>query len=85
MEYIGVTGLLALAIGWIPQTVQTIKEKNCSINLFFLILNLIGSISLTIYAVSLHDSVFTILNSMTSLGALINLYYKLNSAKDVKA
>lgn len=85
MEYIGVTGLLALAIGWIPQTVQTIKEKNCSINLFFLILNLIGSISLTIYAVSLHDSVFTILNSMTSLGALINLYYKLNSAKEVKA
>ncbi len=85
MEYIGIAGLLALAMGWIPQTVQTIKEKDCTINLFFLILNLIGSISLTIYAISLHDSVFTILNSMTSLGALINLYYKLSSASRLRA
>jgi lipid-A-disaccharide synthase-like uncharacterized protein len=77
MNYIGIIGLLALAIGWIPQTVQTIREKRCNINLLFLILNLIGSISLVLYAVSLNDDIFTILNSMTSLGAFINLYYKI--------
>lgn len=80
MEYIGIIGLLALAIGWIPQTVQTIKDKRCDINLFFLILNLIGSISLTLYAIYLNDHIFTILNSMTSVGAFINLFYKVRHA-----
>jgi MtN3 and saliva related transmembrane protein len=80
MQFIGIIGLLALAIGWIPQTVQTIRDKKCDINLLFLILNLIGSISLVLYAVSLNDDIFTILNSMTALGAFINLYYKVRPA-----
>lgn len=84
MEYIGIIGLLALAAGWIPQTIQTIKEKDCNVNLGFLILNLIGSISLTTYALFLHDPVFTILNSMTSLGAFVNLFYKLRALNRVK-
>ncbi len=81
MEYIGIIGLLALAAGWIPQTIETVKTKRCSINLYFLILNLIGSISLTLYAIFLHDPVFTILNSMTTVGAVINLFYKSRSVK----
>ena len=84
MEYIGIIGLLALAAGWIPQTVETIKQKRCDVNFYFLILNFIGSISLTLYAIYLHDPVFTILNSMTTLGALINLFYKYRSAREVK-
>ena len=85
MQYIGIVGLLALAAGWVPQTIQTIKEKDCSVNLMFLILNLIGSLSLTTYAIFLQDPVFTILNSMTSLGAFINLFYKLRAMNRVKA
>jgi len=85
MQYIGIVGLLALAAGWVPQTIQTIKEKDCNVNLMFLILNLIGSLSLTTYAVFLHDPVFTTLNSMTSLGAFINLFYKLRAMNRVKA
>ncbi|HKI77744.1 MAG TPA: lipid-A-disaccharide synthase N-terminal domain-containing protein [Ignavibacteriaceae bacterium] len=84
MEFIGVIGLLALAAGWVPQTIQTFKEKDCNINLGFLILNLVGSISLTTYALFLHDPVFIILNSMTSLGAFINLFYKLKAMNKVK-
>ncbi len=85
MEYIGIIGLLALAAGWIPQTIETIKNKQCSINFYFLILNLIGSISLTLYAIFLHDAVFTILNSMTTVGALINLFYKIRKIRGVNA
>jgi MtN3 and saliva related transmembrane protein len=85
MQYIGIIGLLALAAGWIPQTVETIKQKKCGVNFSFLILNLIGSISLTIYAILLNDPVFTILNSMTTLGAVINLFYKIRSINGVNA
>jgi lipid-A-disaccharide synthase-like uncharacterized protein len=81
MQFIGILGLLALAAGWIPQTVETIKLKQCNVNFYFLILNLIGSISLTIYAISLNDIVFTVLNSMTTIGAFINLFYKVRSLK----
>jgi lipid-A-disaccharide synthase-like uncharacterized protein len=80
MEYIGIIGLLAVALGWIPQTFQTIKTKRCDVNLLFLILNLIGSISLVVYAISLSDEIFTILNSMTAMGAVINLFYKVRSS-----
>ena len=85
MQYIGIVGLVALAAGWIPQTIQTIKEKDSKVNFYFLVLNLLGSISLTTYAVLLHDSVFTILNSMTTLGAFINLFYKIRAMNRVQA
>ena len=81
MQFIGIIGLVALAAGWVPQTVETIKEKQCNINLYFLVLNFIGSVFLTIYAVSLNDLVFTILNSMTTVGAIINLYFKIRTLK----
>ena len=85
MQWIGIVGLLALAAGWIPQTIETIKLKDSKVNMSFLILNLIGSISLTTYAIFLHDPVFTMLNSMTSLGALINLFYKVRALNRAKA
>ncbi len=76
MEIVGIIGLAALAMGWVPQTMQTIKEKDCKVNSNFLILNFIGSVSLTIYAIYLGDVVFSVLNSMTSVGAIINIFYK---------
>lgn len=81
MQYFGIIGLVALAAGWMPQTVETIRLKKCNVNFYFLILNLIGSISLTTYAFFEHDAVFTVLNSMTTLGAFINLFYKVRSLK----
>ena len=66
-------------MGWVPQTFQTIREKDCKVNTNFLILNFIGSVSLTIYAVYLGDVIFSVLNSMTSLGAVINIFYKLKA------
>jgi MtN3 and saliva related transmembrane protein len=83
MEYIGIIGLLAIAAGWIPQTLETIRLKRCNINYPFLTLNLIGSLALIAYACLLNDLVFTILNSMTAFGAVINLFYKIRTVKRV--
>ncbi len=80
MHFIGYIGLTALAAGWIPQTFQTIKEKDCKANMQFLILSFIGSFALMLYAVFLGDAIFSLLNGMTSLGAIINLYYKFKAA-----
>lgn len=80
METIGIIGVAALAMGWVPQTIQTIREKDCQVNFFFLILNFIGSVSLTIYAFYLGDAPFSVLNSMTSIGAIINIFYKVKAS-----
>ena len=76
MTWIGYVGLIALAICWVPQSIETIKRGRCEINLLFLILYFIGSIGMLMYALSLGDRVFTLLNALTTLGALLNLFYK---------
>jgi lipid-A-disaccharide synthase-like uncharacterized protein len=77
MQLIGYVGLTALALCWIPQSIETIKQGCCTVNLSFLVLSALGSFSLALYAISLGDPIFTILNCLTTLGAAINIYYKL--------
>ncbi len=78
MEWLGYIGLTALALCWIPQSVETIKLGRCNVNFTFLILSAIGSTSLAFYAFSINDTVFTILNALTTTGAMINIYYKVS-------
>ncbi len=77
MQWMGYIGLTALALCWIPQSVETIRLGRCQVNLAFLILSAVGSLSLAIYAISIDDLVFTLLNTLTTIGALINVYYKI--------
>jgi MtN3 and saliva related transmembrane protein len=77
MEWLAYLGLTALAVCWIPQSIDTIKQGRCPVNLGFLILSLFGSVILAVYAWSLGNHVFTILNTLTTLGAAINFLYKL--------
>lgn len=77
MSIIGYIGLAAIAVCWIPQSLETIRAGHCTVNLLFLVLTVVGSVCLTIYAIERSDLVFSILNSFTTLGALINLFYKL--------
>ncbi|HEX9007274.1 MAG TPA: lipid-A-disaccharide synthase N-terminal domain-containing protein [Bacteroidota bacterium] len=77
IELIGYIGLAGVVICWIPQSIETIRAGRCTVNLTFLILMVVGSVCLTIYAIAKNDLVFSILNSLTTVGALINLYYKL--------
>lgn len=77
MEWIGYVGLTALAVCWIPQSVDTLRHGRCDVNLGFLILSAFGSAALALYAVLRHDTVFTLVNILTTSGALLNLFYKL--------
>lgn len=77
MLWIGYVGLVLLAVCWIPQSWETIKRGRCEVNLLFLILSSLGSISLMIYAITIGDTVFSLLNAITTVGALINLFYKI--------
>ncbi len=77
IDLIGYIGLAGVVICWVPQSVETVRAGRCPVNLVFLILMVAGSICLTIYAIAKSDVVFSVLNSLTTIGALINLYYKL--------
>jgi MtN3 and saliva related transmembrane protein len=76
MQWIGYVGLSALALCWIPQSIDTIKQGRCPVNMTFLLLSALGSLSLAFYALSLGNPVFTILNCLTTLGTAINIFYK---------
>lgn len=77
MQWIGYLGLTALVVCWIPQSIDTIRHGECPINLTFLLLTALGSLSLAVYALGLGNPVFSILNSLTTLGTAINIFYKI--------
>lgn len=76
MEYVGYVGVLAFALAWIPQSWETVRRGRCDVNPFFLALSAVGSAALTAYALQRRDPVFSALNAMTTLGALINAWYR---------
>lgn len=77
MQWVGYVGLVALVLCWIPQSLETFKHGRCTVNREFLVLVLIGNISLAVYAWSIGDTVFTSLNTISTAGVLFNVYYKL--------
>ncbi len=77
MEWIGYVGIAAFAMAWVPQSLETIKAGRCGANPAFLLLAALGSFSLMTYALLRHDPVFSVLNALTTLGALVNLFYRL--------
>jgi lipid-A-disaccharide synthase-like uncharacterized protein len=50
----------------------------------FLILSSLGSFILALYALSLGDPVFTILNTLTTLSAALNIFYKVFPREPLK-
>jgi lipid-A-disaccharide synthase-like uncharacterized protein len=77
MQWVGYVGLTALTVCWIPQSIETIKMGRCPVNLTFLVLSSAGSFILAIYAWSLGDPVFMLLNTLTTLSAALNIFYKM--------
>jgi len=84
MQWVGYVGLTALTVCWIPQSIDTIKQGRCPVNLMFLILSSAGSFILALYALSLGDPVFTILNTLTTLSAALNIFYKVFPREPLK-
>jgi len=76
VNIIGFVGLILLIVAWLPETIDVIKKGKVMMPYSFLILYLIGVISLAIYSVILKDLVFSILNILLIFEAAINLYYK---------
>jgi MtN3 and saliva related transmembrane protein len=68
-------GMACIVLCWIPQTMETLRAKYCAANKYFLLLTVIGAISLTIHSIVLNDWPFIILNSVAGIGASINLYF----------
>ncbi len=77
MEWIGYVGVIAFALAWIPQSIDTIRAGHCTVNGVFLALATIGSASLMAYAFFMGDMVFSLVNALTTIGALVNVWYKL--------
>ena len=77
MEWIGYVGVGAFALAWIPQCWDTAKAGRCPVNLGFLLLASLGSFSLAVYAFWRRDVVFSYINTLTTLGALVNVFYRL--------
>lgn len=75
-SYAGYVGVVAFALAWIPQTVETVRRGRCEANPMFLLLSAVGSAALMAYALARRDAVFSALNAMTCLGALINAYFR---------
>jgi len=76
LKYIGILGLILVAIGWIPQIIEIKKTKKNKLNLKFNLLYTFGSLALTIYAVYIYDIVFILLNGFAFLMSSVGLFYK---------
>lgn len=75
-QAVGYVGLVAFALAWLPQSWETVRAGQCGLNPAFLVLSAVGSVALTAYAFLRGDPVFGALNVMTSLGALVNIWYR---------
>jgi lipid-A-disaccharide synthase-like uncharacterized protein len=76
MEWIGYVGVAAFALAWIPQSIETIRAGRCDVNRAFLFLAALGSFALMLYAFLRNDIVFGGVNALTTIGAMVNVFYK---------
>jgi len=73
----GIIGLGLLAVGWMYEAVQIIKEKKSRLGLKFSILYTTGSLLLVIYSIQVKDVIFTILNGLVTAISLVSLAYSI--------
>ena len=76
MQWCAYVGLAAFSVAWIPQSIETVKAGRCEINGPFLLLSMTGSLALMLYALMRGDPIFSTVNGLTTLGALVNIYYR---------
>ena len=75
--YLGLMGLVLLAIGWIPEVLAIIREKKSRINTKFGTLYVLGSLFLFMYSLQIKDYIFMILNFFVMIMSAISLWYSL--------
>jgi lipid-A-disaccharide synthase-like uncharacterized protein len=75
-NYLGILGLVLIALGWIPETLKIIRTRKNNLNIKFNLLYTLGSLSLTVYAIYLQDTIFIVLNAFAFFMSGIGLMYK---------
>tara|TARA_Y100000310_G_scaffold200877_1_gene200964 strand:+ start:15541 stop:15810 length:270 start_codon:yes stop_codon:yes gene_type:complete len=81
LQYLGVLGLVLIALGWIPETWEIIKKKKNNLNFKFNLLYAVGSLSLLLYAIYIKDIIFILLNGFAFLMSGIGLIYKFKNLR----
>ena len=77
LDILGYGGFIFLAICWIPQTIETIKNGKVAMQKSFLLMYALGAGLLMVQAIGLNNLPLILLNSYTTLASLINLFYGL--------
>jgi len=75
-EIVGLIGMLLLVGAWIPQTVETIKKRECPLNLEFIIIYVVAASLLTVYSYLIGDWIFFTLNFLSAFQSAVNLVVK---------
>ena len=70
IQLIGLAGLFFIAAAWAVNILRRSPPPPLDLTLLYFL----GSVALTIYAATIGDVVFTILNAASSLLSLINLF-----------
>ena len=78
MDIIGIIGLVCIAAAWIAPTLRTVRQGSSDLPLSFLLLTVVGNLSLTIYSVAVSDLVYFSLNGLALAQGSVNLLYKLS-------
>ena len=73
---LGIIGAIILAIAWVPETIQIIREKRSRLNPEFSVFYFIGSLLLFVYAILINELIFSIVNGIILAQTCINLYYE---------
>jgi lipid-A-disaccharide synthase-like uncharacterized protein len=73
----GLIGLALLAIAWIPETIEIIRNHKDKIDWRFGVLYVLGSIALAIHSYQIGDTIFVVLNAFIFVMSSISLIYSL--------
>lgn len=68
---IGIIGMLLIVVSWIPEILETIKNKGKGINPAFLAILTAGNVCLLIYSIQIGDLLFITLNSVLLCTTLV--------------
>lgn len=82
LDILGYGGFIFLAICWVPQTIETIKNGKVAMQKSFLLMYALGAGLLMVQAFGLNNLPLILLNSYTTLASLINLFYGLFPRKE---
>ncbi|WP_297438458.1 hypothetical protein [Thermococcus sp.] len=76
-EIIGLIGMILLVSSWVPQTIETVRTRQCPLNLKFIIIYVTAATMLTVYSYVIGDWIFFTLNFLSAFQSAVNLVVKL--------